>query len=175
MTWERYEKTFTPGSLLQQAVINNTELPASETKSYDDIQFLLDFAKKYENRNLRQLDQYRNYQDLHDFETIYKNLPIVKRAQGKIEHDFDRFILYDCCADLVRGYSTGLAHTISDLYDDPDRLDVSKSMIEETHPLFTDGFLEFETKGSLSESTICLTTKAKKCCLMIKPFYLKRI
>lgn len=170
LEWNRYEKDFLPCAMLREGVINNTELTASENITYDDIRFIKDFGQQFDNREDRDMSQTRNYLFLAAFERSHKNLPLVKRAQKALTDKYHRFFLYDCCSDLIQGNNTSLNSTLSNLYDDPERLNISKSMMEETHPLFTGGYLTFETKGNLNEAIVELTPKGKKLLLDDKAF-----
>ncbi len=152
------------------SIYNNTEYIPPAKNEMDETEFLTNFAERYESRNRDDLSASKLHEILYEYEGKHRNLELVKRVKKEIENYGDRFILYDLANDVMAGDESNLNSTISDLYEGNARFRVSKQMMEETHVLFTKGFVEFDKKGNLSDATITLTSKGKKLLLGDKAF-----
>lgn len=170
LEWNRYNRDFQPTTSLRQAIINNQSISLETKNEFDDITFINKFKNLYESREEREISYYTNQLVLERFERKFNRIPLVKRTMKNIPDKTSRFFLYDCCGDLISGSDSALNATISDLWSSSERINIAKKMMDETHPLFSEGYLEFTHKDNLSEATITLTSKAKQLLLDDKAF-----
>lgn len=159
-----------PLSEFRESLINNVEFVPPEKKESDDIDFLNKFARLYENRRDDEKSSYVIRRELSRLEQLHKNLEMIKRVSEVVTESDDRFFLYDVTHDVLLGHDSGLNSTIADLYDGSRRLTVAKKMMDESHPLFELGLLEFVDKGNLSDASVTLSDKGKKLMLGDKAF-----
>ena len=159
-----------PVSEFRESLCDNVEFIPQGKKELDEMEFLREFARMYEDRREEDKSARVIQRELHRFEDKNKNLKIVERVTAEVKQADHRFFLYDVTHDVLKGDETGLNQTIADLYDNEDRFSVAKEMMEETHNLFEKGLLEFLKKGNLSEATITLSDKGKKLVLGDKAF-----
>ena len=159
-----------PVSEFRESLCDNVEFIPQGKKELDEMEFLREFARMYEDRREEDKSARVIQRELRRFEDKNKNLKIVERVMAEVKQADHRFFLYDVTHDVLKGDETGLNQTIADLYDNEDRFSVAKEMMEETHNLFEKGLLEFLKKGNLSEATITLSDKGKKLVLGDKAF-----
>lgn len=128
---------------------------------YDDYKFLRDFGLLFESREDDCSDMLTHFRILVQFEEILKDIPIVKRTREAIEEHWNRFILYDCCCDLLNKNESGLSSTFSCLFDDEYANHFVREIMQREHPLYKEGYIGIYVNGDLSTATIRLTHKAR--------------
>ncbi len=146
----------------KNSLINNTSFIPSPVKETDEIEFLNTFAKLYSSRSLDDITGLEIQRMLHRYEYDNRKLEMIKRVKASIKLSHWRYIIYDVANDVLRGVNSELDSTLSDIFDSEDRYLIAKQMLDETHDLFKDGYLEFVNKGNVADATITLTEKAKK-------------
>ena len=146
----------------KNSLINNTSFIPSPVKETDEIEFLNTFAKLYSSRSLDDITGLEIQRMLHRYEYDNRKLEMIKRVKASIKLSHWRYIIYDVANDVLRGANSELDSTLSDIFDSEDRYLIAKQMLDETHDLFKDGYLEFVNKGNVADATITLTEKAKK-------------
>lgn len=151
-----------PVSEFRDSLCKNKEFSPQEKHKTDEVEFLRNHARLYENRVDEEKSSRMIRRELYQYETKNKNLEMIKRVMAEIEVKENRFFMYDVTYDVLRGHESGLNRTIADLYDGSERFLVAKQMMEETHILFKKGLLEFVDKGNLSDATITLSDKGRK-------------
>lgn len=170
LEWQKQNVYFQPTEDFIDTLYNNTSFISAENKEFDETDFLNIFAELYENRRSENIPAFRSQRQLHILEDNFEKLPMVKRARAEIDNSLNRFLIYDVCHDVLKGYDSNLNETICDLYDGSMRYDTASQMLEGKHELFTEGLLEFTKKGNLSEAQITLSSKGKKLLLADKAF-----
>lgn len=146
----------------KNSLINNTSFIPSPVKETDEIEFLNTFAKLYSSRSLDDITGLEIQRMLHRYEYDNRKLEMIKRVKASIKLSHWRYIIYDVANDVLRGVNSELDSTLSDIFDSEDRYLIAKQMLDETHDLFKDGYLEFVNKGNVADATFTLTDKAKK-------------
>ena len=159
-----------PVSEFRESLIKNVEFVPPENRKSDDIDFLNQFARLYENRRDDEKSSYVIKHELSQLEKNYKDLEMIKRVSEIVTESDDRFFLYDVTHDVLLGRDSGLNSKIGDLYDGSERFTVAKKMMDESHTLFELGLLEFVDKGTLSDASVTLSDKGKKLMLDDKAF-----
>lgn len=152
LEWQRQDVFFQPTDEFIDTLYNNTSFISAENKEFDETDFLNIFAELYENRRSENIPAFRSQKQLHILEDNFEKLPMVKRARAEIDNSLNRFLIYDVCHDVLKGYDSNLNETICDLYDGSMRYDTASQMLEGKHELLTKGFIEFTRKGNLSEA-----------------------
>ena len=162
LEWHRYNDDFQPVKEFCESLYDNTAFVPQGKHEVDEIEFLNNFAEKYESRRNKDMSTFQIQRELGKYERSYENLNMIQRVRAEIEYACDRFFLYDVANDVLEGNESGLNSTICDLYDGNERYTVAKEIMEEKHVLFAKGLVEFTKKGSLSDAEISLTEKGKK-------------
>lgn len=127
----------------------------------DDGTFLKTFGVIFESREEKGIDMISHFLFLGQFEDQYSELPVVKRTKEAIETQWDRFILYDCCSDFLKGDESGLSSTVSCLYEGEYTEHFINLLLRGKNPLYTEGYLGIYVNGDLSTATLKLTHKAR--------------
>lgn len=159
--YDRGENNFQPVNSLLQAISENYSFIPVERRQEDEVDFLNNLAKKYENRRYENKSSWDLQFELGIYEERHKELDLVKRVRKEFECDTSRYFLYDVANDVLKGGESDLNHTICDLWDGSQRYTIATQMLEEKHELFKKGVIEFKRKGNLSEATISLSSKGK--------------
>ena len=170
LEWHRNNVYFQPTNEFIDSMYENTSFTYMVNKEIDDTEFLNKLAERYENRCHENMSSRAIQRELIRLEDSFNNLPVVKRVMSEVEDSNDRFFLYDVAHDVIKGHDSGLDRTIADLYDGSARYDIATQMMEENHPLFKMGLLEFTKKANLSDATFTLTSRGKKLVLGEKAF-----
>jgi len=161
--WDCISSNFVVADEILQAIASNTTFTLEkETEEIDYVTFLHRFANKYENREREEKSTRRMIYELHTYETENKELEFIEQTRKVIEERDIRFLFYDMCNDFLTGHDSAMDRTISDLYDSTARFRVAKEMMDEIHPLFKKGLIEFTKKGNLRDATLSLTEKGKQ-------------
>ena len=156
------KEEFQPVNTFCSSLYNNTTFIPDPKHEIDEIEFLNNFAKLYGSRSFDDSTGLQIRQLLYRYEDKYKSFEMIKRLKKCIKIGAERFIIYDIANYVLRGINPELDSTLSDIFDGEERYILAKQMLEETHELFKNGFLEFVNKGNVSEATITLTDKARK-------------
>lgn len=151
-----------PTNAFCKSFIDNISYIPEPKHEITDIEFINNFAKLYESRNFDDITCLEIQRMLHRYEYENRQLEMIKRLKASIKLSHWRYIIYDVANDVLRGINSELDSTLSDIFDSEDRYFIAKQMLDETHDLFKDGYLEFVNKGNVADATITLTEKAKK-------------
>lgn len=73
-----------------------------------------------------------------------------------------RLFFYGSCGDFLNGYETGLLETINGIYPEPMTFIIGKAFMDGSNVLLKNDLLEFTTRGTLADSKLELTSKAKE-------------
>ena len=156
------EDEFGPTQAFFRSLRNNTNFIPEPKHELTDIEFINNFAKLYESRALDDVTGLEIQRMLHRYEHENRKLEMIKRIKASIKLSHWRYIIYDVAHDVLRGVNSELDSTLSDIFDSEERYLIAKLMLDETHDLFKDGYLEFVNKGNVADATFTLTEKAKK-------------
>ena len=156
------KEEFQPTKAFCNSLIDNTSFIPEPKHEIDEIEFLNNFGKLYGSRSLDDITCREIRSLLCRYEDENKQLEMIKRVKSSIKLSFWRFIIYDVANDVLRGINSGLDCTLSDIFEGAERYDIAKEMLNESHELFKQGYLEFVDKGNVAEATFTLTEKAKK-------------
>ena len=156
------KEEFQPTIAFCNSLIENTSFIPEPKHEIDEIEFLNNFGKLYGSRSLDDITCREIRSLLCRYEDENKQLEMIKRVKSSIKFSFWRFIIYDVANDVLRGINSGLDCTLSDIFEGAERYDIAKEMLNESHELFKQGYLEFVDKGNVAEATFTLTEKAKK-------------
>ena len=154
---------FKPVKSFSSSLIENTSFVPAPKQEIDEIKFLNNVGKlcgsRIFNNDISDIE-FRSM--LCEYERKYQNFDMIKRVRSCIEISVYRFLIYDIANDVLRGVISDLNATLSELFDGEDRYVVAKQMLQETHELFKNGYLEFVNKGNVADATFTLTDKAKR-------------
>ena len=91
-------------------------------------------------------------------------LPSMKADEKKLlPGDMqERMFFYGSCNDFIQGNETGLSATIDDIYPTSCKFRIAESFLDESNALLKADLLEFTKKGTLTDSILELTPKAKE-------------
>ena len=156
------KEEFQPTKAFCNSLIDNTSFIPEPKHEIDEIEFLNNFGKLYGSRSLDDITCREIRSLLCRYEDENKQLEMIKRVKSSIKFSFWRFIIYDVANDVLRGINSGLDCTLSDIFEGAERYDIAKEMLNESHELFKQGYLEFVDKGNVAEASFTLTEKAKK-------------
>ncbi len=156
------KEEFQPTKAFSNSLINNTNFIPEPKHEIDEIEFLNIFSKLYGSRSLDDITGREIRMLLCRYEDENKQLKMIKRVKDTIKLSFWRFIIYDVAHDVLRGVDSELDCTLSKIFDGTERYDIAKQMLDESHELFKQGYLEFVNKGNVAEATFTLTEKARK-------------
>lgn len=141
------------------AIMNNTELEKKASPVIDYSSFVEHIYFKFKMRGELDILLEDFLDDLKEFEGMHKTIPFINRCRYRIKDDKTRFFYYDVCADKILDDETCLQSTINALYEGSERISVARQFMEEKHFLIKNGFLEFSTKGSITDAMLSLTQK----------------
>ena len=156
------EDEFGPTQAFFRTVRNNTNFVPEPKHKVTEIEFLNTFAKIYDSRDLYDITGHEIQRTLSRYEHVNRQLEMIKRVKVSIKQSHWRFIIYGVANDVLRGVNSELDSILSDIFDSEDRYLIAKQMLDETHELFKNGYLEFANKGNVAEATITLTEKGRK-------------
>ena len=156
------KEEFQPTKAFCNSLIDNTSFIPEPKHEIDEIEFLNNFGKLYGSRSLDDITCREIRSLLCRYEDENKQLEMIKRVKSSIKFSFWRFIIYDVANDVLRRINSGLDCTLSDIFEGAERYDIAKEMLNESHELFKQGYLEFVDKGNVAEASFTLTEKAKK-------------
>ena len=91
-----------------------------------------------------------------------EEMEFIKETKKILDDIMDRIFFYDTCKDFLSGYPTQLNRTLNDIYDTSAMLRVGEQFLRGVHPLLKLNLIEFDKKGSMSESTVMLSEKGKE-------------
>ena len=86
-----------------------------------------------------------------------EEMEFIKETKKILDDIMDRIFFYDTCKDFLSGYPTQLNRTLNDIYDTSAMLRVGEQFLRGVHPLLKLNLIEFDKKGSMSESTVMLS------------------
>ena len=157
-----FKEEFQPVKAFITSLLNNTSYIPAPKHEIDEIEFLNNFSKLYGSRSLDDITGMEIQQMLHRYEYAYRKFEMVKRVKSCLKNGVERFILYDVANDVLRGITSELDSTLSDIFDGDERYVIAKQMLDETHALFKMGYLEFVNKGNVADATFTLTEKGRR-------------
>lgn len=143
-----------------QAILKNKSIDVDEANAnYNIRDFLADVGRIIDNRIDNKLSCEMLFNKIERMEKRVKEIASLCEYLPNIA---DRAMLYDIAFGLVICNNPDLRSfvLINRNTDVSSRESVSKSIVDETHPLFRKDLVQFETKGSIQDSTISLTDKA---------------
>ena len=143
-----------------QAILKNKSIGIDEANAnYNIRDFLADVGRIIDNRIDNKLSCEMLFSKIERMEKRVKEIASLCEYLPNIA---DRAMLYDIAFGLVICNNPDLRSfvLINRNTDVSSRESVSKSIVDETHPLFRKDLVQFETKGSIQDSTISLTDKA---------------
>ncbi len=146
---------------LLRAVLHNKKIIISKTKA--DEESLLNMLKKIVKLFDSSEELSEKGSKTEFLEAKYADEKFIKNIKALMPDDINaRMFFYDSCGNFLRGNKMDLNYTIECTYEESDKFQIAESFMDETHVLLKYDLLEFTTKGSLSDSVLEITQKAKE-------------
>ena len=146
---------------LLKAVLHNEIIVL--TKNEANERNLMNMIKKIGEIVESSQDIFEKKEQIQYLEAKYADEKFVKDIKSLISNDTcARMFFYDACNDFLSGHGTGLNSTLDDAYYPFGKFCIAETFLNETHVLLKNDLLEFTTKGTLTDSQLEITQKAKE-------------
>ena len=142
-------------------VLHNEPLPSMKDDEKKDT--ILDMIEKFGNLIESNELFFEKLSKSNILEERFAGHQFVKDVKKLLPGDMqERMFFYDSCNDFIRGNETSLSATIDDIYPTSCKFRIAESFLDESNALLKADLLEFTKKGSLTDSILELTPKAKE-------------
>ena len=107
--------------------------------------------------------------EIQELESKNEKQPFIKQITSLVHTQKDRFFFYLICGDYIRRFNTKMSQ-LCDIFSNSETHKQINLMLTEKHSLQKAGLIDFAIKGTVIDSMLMLTNKAKKILLGEKEY-----
>ena len=147
---------------LEHAIANNEPFCLSPIEKIDRYKFCQLVSDEIEKRRDGECTTYELQQTVLELEERNMDLKFVQTVYKKLKKVDDRLLFYEICDDHINHGETGIDCTLSDIYDSRTvKYKVATTLMNETHSLFKNQWIEKKRASFFSKAGLILTSKGK--------------
>lgn len=149
----------------ENALMTNKTFEKRNVPKMDRYAFCAGISSLIEMRSNGDIDTTELFSLVETEETRNGHLKMVKNLPKILTDIENRTFFYEICDDFIhdRNRHTGVEVTLNDIYESVrSRLNNAKAIMDQTHPLISEGLAELLPSKFFNDAEICLTEKGKQ-------------